>query len=84
MFAKLVAVGLLVALHALVGHTVVQMSERRGEYVPPTPVPLLAITLATMTSVLLLVLAKPAMPDLTPHWLDAPRHRQLPVEETPI
>lgn len=84
MFAKLVAVGLLVALHALVGHTVVQMSERRGDYVPPSPVPLLGVVMATMIAVLLLVLAKPVIPDLTPAWLDTPRHRQLPVEETPI
>jgi len=40
MFAKLVAVGLLVSLHALVGHTVILMSERRGEYAPPSSVPL--------------------------------------------
>lgn len=84
LFAKLVAVGLLVALHALIGHTVVSMSERRGEYVPPGPVPLVVATLATMSAVLFLVLAKPVMPDLTPAWLDRPIGRQLPVEETPI
>ena len=84
MFAKLVAVGLLVALHALIGHTVVQMSERRGDYAPPSPLPLLLVTVGTMIVVLLLVLGKPAMPDLVPDWLETPQHRQLPVEETPI
>ena len=88
MFAKLVAVGLLVTLHALIGHTVVLMSERRGEYTPPSPVPLTAAMIATMTAVLVLVLAKPAVPasidDLIPAWLKAPQHRQLPFEATPI
>ncbi|MGE7204278.1 CopD family protein [Sphingomonas sp. NPDC019816] len=84
MFAKLVAVGLLVCLHALVGHTVVLMSERRGEYAPPSPVPLVVGSIATMTIVLLLVLAKPVVPDIAPAWLKAPQNRQLPVEETPI
>ncbi len=83
MFAKLVAVGLLVALHAFVGHIVVLMSERRGDYAPPSSVPLLGATSVIMTAVLLLVLAKPVMPDLTPRWLDQPQHRQLPVEATP-
>lgn len=83
MFAKLVAVGLLVTLHALIGHTVVLMSERRGEYVPPTPVPLIGAMIATMTVVLLLVLAKPVLPDLAPAWLKTPHHRQLPLEATP-
>lgn len=84
MFAKLVAVGLLVALHALIGHTVVLMSERRGKYAPPSPIPLIAGSIATMIVVLLLVLAKPVMPDLIPDWLEQPHNRQLPVAETPI
>lgn len=84
MFAKLVAVGLLVCLHALVGHTVLLMSERRGEYVPPSPMPLIAGSIVTMTVVLILVLAKPVVPDIAPAWLKAPQNRQLPVEETPI
>ena len=84
MFAKLVAVGLLVALHALIGHTVVLMSERRGDYAPPSAVPLLGAMIVTMTAVLLLVLAKPVMPDLIPSWLEAPHDRQLPFDETPI
>lgn len=83
MFAKLVAVGLLVSLHALIGHTVVLMSERRGEYQPPTPTPLIVVTIATMTVVLLLVLAKPAAPDVMPAWLKAPMDRHLPLEATP-
>lgn len=84
MFAKLVAVGLLVTLHALVGHTVLLMSERRGEYTPPAPIPLTVGSIATMIVVLLLVLSKPIIPDILPQWLKVPQHRQLPVDETPI
>lgn len=83
MFAKLVAVGLLVVVHGLTGHVVVLMSERRGEYAPPSSKPLLVVTLAAMTVVLLLVLGKPVVPDLVPAWLKQPQHRQLPVEATP-
>ncbi|KQM31261.1 CopD family protein [Sphingomonas sp. Leaf10] len=83
MFAKLVAVGLLVVVHALTGHVVVLMSERRGEYAPPSSKPLLVVTLATMAVVLTLVLGKPVIPDLVPAWLKAPQERQLPLEATP-
>ncbi|MET0269553.1 MAG: CopD family protein, partial [Sphingomonas sp.] len=84
LFAKLVAVGLLVALHALVGHTIVLMSERRGRYAPPGPAPLIAAMTATMAAVLFLVLAKPVVPDLRPAWLEKPVGRPLPVTETPL
>lgn len=84
MFAKLVAVGLLVCLHAFVGHTVLLMSERRGAYAPPSPVGMIVGSIATMIVVLLLVLAKPIVPDFLPAWLEAPQNRQLPVDETPI
>lgn len=84
LFAKLVAVGLLVSLHALIGHTVVLMSERAGDYVPPSAVPLILVTLATMVAVLVLVLAKPRITEVFPDWLDHPRGRQLPFDETPI
>ncbi len=83
LFAKLVAVGLLVALHGLTGHVVVLMSERRGTYAPPSSKPMIVITLLTMTAVLLLVLGKPAVPDLIPAWLEAPQDRHLPFEATP-
>jgi uncharacterized membrane protein len=84
LFAKLVAVGLLVSLHAWVGHIVVLMSERRGSYTPPAAAPLIAASIATMLAVLLLVLGKPVVPDLLPEWLAHPQNRQLPVDETPI
>lgn len=84
MFAKLVAVGLLVVLHTLIGHTVALMSEHRGEYAPPSPYPLIAASIGIMLVVLLLVLGKPAMPDVIPAWLEAPQHRQLPFDEMPI
>lgn len=84
MFAKLVAVGMLVVLHTLIGHTVGLMNEQRGEYAPPSPFPLIAASIAIMLVVLLLVLGKPAMPDVIPAWLKAPQHRQLPLDEMPI
>ncbi|MFV0623195.1 CopD family protein [Sphingomonas sp. ac-8] len=84
LFAKLVLVGVLVAFHAVIGHTVILMSERRGDYTPPSAVPLLLLAGGTMVAVLVLVLAKPSAPDWTPDWLSAPRGRPLPVDETPI
>lgn len=85
MFAKLVAVGALVSLHGLIGHTVVQMSERRGEYQPPSPVGMLIALFVTMTVVLVLVLAKPMIDaDAFPAFMTRPLDRQLPFDETPI
>lgn len=84
LFAKLVAVGVLVTLHMMIGRTVILMSERRGRYAPPHFVPLEVATFATLVIILLLVLAKPAIPDLFPSWLERPLDRQLPVRETPI
>lgn len=83
-YAKLVAVGLLVILHAWVGHIVLLMSERRGEYQPPNTVPVIIGSFVIMTAVLLLVLGKPVIGDITPSWLNQPMNRQLPFPETPI
>lgn len=83
-FAKLVAVALLVILHAWIGHVVLLMSERRGEYQPPGIGPLIVGSMAVMLCVLLLVLGKPILPDLIPAWLEHPLGRQLPFSDTPI
>ena len=83
-FAKLVAVGLLVVLHAWIGHVVVLMSERRGDYIPARPGLLLVGSMTIMLAALLLVLGKPVLPDITPDWLERPLGRQLPFSDTPI
>ncbi len=85
LFAKLVVVGLLVALHAWTGHVVLTIAETRGEERPPAGLPLLLGALATMTVVLLIVLAKPVWPETyLPRFLLGPLHRQVPVDEVPI
>lgn len=83
MFAKLVAVGLLVALHTRIGHIVLLMSERRGSYQPRSSAWMVAGSIATIVAVLALVLGKPIIPGFAPDWLATPRNAQLPVEETP-
>ncbi len=87
LFVKLLVVGALVALHVYVGHTVLMMSERKGTYRPLPAWLTVGAIVALLVLVLGLVLAKPALDgldDLWPAWLREPRHRQLPVDETPI
>lgn len=82
MYAKLAAVGLLVCLHAFIGHVVVETSERRGGYLPPPAAPLLLAILLVISVILLLVLDKPRIENIAPDWLRTPLGRQLP--EVPI
>lgn len=84
MFAKLVLVGGLVALHAWIGTQVVRMGEHGNRRQPSPSWPLIAIAIILLAAVLVLVLAKPA-PDWVkiPDWLATPRGRQLPVEDVP-
>ncbi|WP_374406173.1 CopD family protein [Pelagerythrobacter sp.] len=84
LFAKLVAVGVLVALHMLVGRVVILMSERSGRHTPMWFIPLEIATFATLAVILILVLAKPDIPDIFPAWLTEPQGHQLPVREIPI
>lgn len=85
MIAKLAAVGLLVCVHGIVGHVVLRSEEKKGRYDTPRAAFLIVPALAAMALVLLLVLAKPAVPaDMFPEWLTSPRDRQLPWEEVPI
>lgn len=86
MFAKLVAVGVLVILHAWIGHITLIEGERQGHYDPPRYFPAFALTItaaATMT-ILGLVLGKPQLSGrLVPDWLTKPQHQALPVDEVP-
>ncbi|WP_188055690.1 CopD family protein [Sphingosinithalassobacter sp. CS137] len=84
MFAKLVLVGVLVALHAWIGNTVVRMGEENNRSQPP-PTPLLvAFAAMLLTSIVLLVLAKPDIrEDVLPDLLRTPQQRQLPVPDVP-
>ena len=84
MFVKLLAVGVLVTLHAWIGHLVVLMSERRGSYVPRTSIPTLVLISITMLTILFLVLGKPALESFAPDLLREPLGHELPVDETPI
>lgn len=80
-FAKLVLVAGLVAVHAWVGHTIVQIAEREGQQSPPGAVVPTLVTCALVLGILLLVLAKPELDELTmPIWLTAPLGRQLPFD----
>lgn len=85
LFAKLAVVGVLVLLHAWLGHVIVQTGERGGDYPAPHAGLLVALGLAAMTATLVLVLAKPVLPaDVLPTWLQAPQARQLPwLDEVP-
>ena len=80
-FAKLVLVSGLVAVHAWVGHTIVAVAETEGEHEPPEPlVPTLVIA-TLLIGILFLVLAKPDLTVLPiPSWLLTPLGRQLPFD----
>ncbi len=85
MFAKLVLVGLLVLLHAWIGHVTLSVGEGKGSYAPPRAWPLLAISITAMLAILVLVLGKPVLSDaLAPAWLIEPQNQPLPVDEVPM
>ena len=86
MFAKLVAVGVLVILHAWIGHITLIEGERQGNYDPPRYFSSIAlsITAAATLTILALVLGKPQLgSNLAPDWLVAPQNQPLPVDEVP-
>lgn len=84
MFAKLVMVGVLVLIHAWVGHVTLNVGERQGTYDPPPVWPLLLISVVAMVAILILVLGKPLLSEvLAPEWLLAPRDQPLPLDEVP-
>lgn len=83
MFAKLVLVGVLVLVHARIGHVTIRMGEE-GDYVPPVAWRLVLLSGTAMVAVLVLVLGKPNLSDgLAPAWLLAPQDQPLPVDEVP-
>jgi len=84
MFAKLLMVGVLVSLHAWIGHLVVLMSERRGRFAPRSAIPTMVPIGIAMLAILFLVLGKPALQSFAPSWLKEPLGHELPVDETPI
>ena len=87
MFAKLVGVGVLVLLHAWIGHVTLIVGERQGSYDPPRGWPVMTVAIATgaIVAILLLVLGKPMLGDrLAPDWLLRPQDQPLPVDEVPI
>lgn len=78
-FAKLVLVAGLVAVHAWIGHTIVEIAEREERQAPPGVLMPTLATCALVLGILLLVLAKPELDEMAmPAWLTAPLGRQLP------
>ncbi|MFC3088567.1 CopD family protein [Tabrizicola soli] len=81
LFAKLVLVAGLVAVHAWAGHTIIAVAETDGEHEPPGPLAPTLVTVALVLGILFLVLAKPGLADLPlPRWLLAPLGHQLPFD----
>ncbi|WP_295075374.1 CopD family protein [Tabrizicola sp.] len=81
LFAKLVLVAGLVAVHAWVGHTIVAVAESEGEHEPPGAMVPALITFGLVLAILTVVLAKPELEELSmPSWLMAPLGRHLPFD----
>lgn len=81
LYAKLVFVAALVAVHAWIGHLLVQVAEKPGRHRPPARYLLVVPTMVPVLTIFVLVLAKPDLDWLTfPDWLREPRGGQLPFE----
>ena len=79
--AKLVLVTGLVAVHAWVGHTIIEVAETEGQHEPPEPMLSTVIIGGLVIGILSLVLAKPELDELPmPSWLLTPLGRQLPFD----
>lgn len=80
-FAKLVLVTGLVAMHAWVGHTIIEVAETEGHHEPPNALVPTVLILGLVIAILCLVLAKPDLGALpVPAWLLEPLGRQLPFD----
>lgn len=80
-FAKLVVVAGLVAMHAWVGHTIIAVAETEGAHEPPDPALPTVITACLIIGVLALVLAKPELDELPlPALMLQPLGRELPFD----
>jgi protoporphyrinogen IX oxidase len=81
LFAKLVLVAGLVAVHAWIGHTIITVAETEGRHEPPDAVVPGLILIALILGILLLVLSKPELEELpVPVWLQSPLDRPLPFD----
>lgn len=79
--AKLVLVTGLVAVHAWVGHTIIEVAETEGQHEPPEPWLPTVIIAGLVIGVLSLVLAKPELEEVPmPSWLLTPLGRHLPFD----
>ncbi len=84
LFAKLVLVAALVALHAYVGHIVLKMGEESGEQPAPPAWPVMTGLGLLILGILVLVLLKPALDAYQlPELLHQPLGRYLPLDEVP-
>jgi Predicted membrane protein len=82
---KLLAVGVLVALHILAGMVVIRLFEEDGSYPPSRAMAATTTGLLAVTAILVLVLAKPDLPDLLPKVLSEPGGlRRLLAGLTPV
>ena len=80
-FAKLVVVAGLVAMHAWVGHTIIAVAETEGQHEPPEPLVPTMVIFGLVIAVLFLVLSKPELEGIAmPSWLLEPLGRQLPFD----
>ena len=80
-FAKLAFVAMLVAVHAWIGHMVVEARLSGGKQRATPSFLLLAVLMVPMTAILFLVLGKPDLGAIAvPAWLVEPRGHQLPFE----
>lgn len=80
-FAKFVLVAGLVAVHAWVGHTIIAVAETEGQHEPPDAFFATLLIAGLVLGVLVLVLAKPELDELTfPPWLLQPLGRPLPFD----
>ena len=81
LFAKLVLVTGLVAVHAWIGHTIITVAETDGRHEPPDALVPGLILVGLILGILVLVLAKPELEELpVPAWLQAPLGRSLPFD----
>ena len=79
LYAKLVFVAGLVAVHAWAGHVLDAVAETPGEHHAPHPALSIGPALFFMLAILTLVLAKPDLGGIAfPGWLTEPQGGQLP------
>lgn len=81
LFAKLILVAGLVAVHVWIGHTIIAVAETEGRHEPPDALVPGLILVALVLAILFLVLAKPELQELpVPAWLQTPLDRSLPFD----